>query len=128
MALDAPWFELTKFYRRICWLRSGGHGRAAETVKATELAAALSSIRRAPDEPADFEARLRALLLAEEKRIAEAMAFVGSLAPMVANSIRAQAALPSVGGNAQPLPRPRSLAPPDIANFIDTMLSQGQPG
>jgi hypothetical protein len=130
LARDAPSAEVAKIYRHICILRAGRRGAEADQLTETDYAAAVAAARQAPDAPADFEAWLGNLERSEASRVAEVAVFSEILAPMVGEYLREHGFAPFPAGATsfsarQPTRvRLRSAAPPDIADFIDTMLEQ----
>jgi hypothetical protein len=125
LRFDAPWIEVGRIYRRICFLRFEGLEREAQAIEDTEFAEA--SARARGSSPSEFEADsvMNTLLTDERERVAEAVAFAEVLVPLLSRSLPGLA--PSA---AAPAAAPRRATMPahdesrGIADFIDDMLAQ----
>lgn len=149
----APWDEIAHVVRCICLLRVTGRSLDAARLQSTELSRLLTA--RPPSPHPD--ACLHALFAEEERRVAEARILAELLAPMLLEQLRpalasepasAHSAAPSHTHPPEPVPfvaepasphsptttphaapaeRPVRSAAPDIADFIDEMLTQQRP-
>lgn len=131
-AVDHPWDDVRRIYRRICLLRAKGEDEEAARLEHTELAGALSTARLTAsgsdlDEPA--------LLAEEAARVANATVLAELLAPLLAEQLRANPAVapvattsnhaaPALNRAAAAPAKPAVQAAPSITDLIDGMLSQ----
>jgi len=122
---DAPWIEVGRIYRRMCFLRFEGMVREAQVIEDTEFAQAAARARGSYASGLEAESVMDAILADERERVAEAVAFAEVLVPMLSRS------LPGLAPGAAPAQAaPRTARKPahdesrGIADFIDDMLAQ----
>jgi hypothetical protein len=122
---DPPWIRLGEVYRRICLLRIEGREADARRVMDSEFADAETAARVACGADPDAESSLRAYLVGEGERVAQAVAFAEVLVPELSRRLSARdGAHPAAAAKAQ-IPRAAHRGDaPQVADFIEDMLAQ----
>ena len=112
-------------YRRICLLRIEGREADARRVMDSEFADAETAARVACGADPDAESSLRAYLVGEGERVAQAVAFAEVLVPELSRRLSARdGAHPAAAAKAQ-IPRAAHRGDaPQVADFIEDMLAQ----
>jgi hypothetical protein len=122
---DPPWIRLGEVYRRICFLRIEGRDADARRIMDSEFADAETAARASCGDDPDAETSLKAYLVGEGERVAQAVAFAEVLVPELSRRLSARSgALPAAAAKA-PSPRaPSRGEAPQVADFIEDMLAQ----
>ncbi|HWA08886.1 MAG TPA: hypothetical protein VG838_05395 [Opitutaceae bacterium] len=116
-------------YRRVCLLRAKGEHERAARLESEDFSRAMAE---ANSSRAESPLPWPELLAAEDRRVADALAFAEVLAPLLAERLAATGfaaaplAVPGDAPSTRPAPR-RPLAglpPPDVADLIEGMLEQ----
>jgi hypothetical protein len=122
--LPLPWREAGKIYRRVCLLRSQGRHADAQLVLDADFAGALAVAREGAATEQEADAQCHAMVAAEEERVADAVAMVELLAPMLRDRLPPRTATLASPGRSR---IPGGLVPigePSVADFIEQMLEQ----
>jgi hypothetical protein len=122
---DAPWIEVGRIFRRICFLRAEGLTSEALRVEESEFVPAAARARSGAGSEFESESILQALLTEEKGRVCDAIAFAEILVPMLAERLAATAGPIRAAAHVPKKMKAESpAAARDIADFIDDMLRQ----
>jgi hypothetical protein len=135
---SSPWNEVTQIYRRVCVLRSQGRGGEAAQLYAGKFSEALDVIEQFAGAGPGTEARLQALLAAEDERIATVSALAELLTPLLVERLREIFPINGPQSTPEKFPggkvssenaafspdKPDPASAPSVADLIEGMLAQ----
>jgi hypothetical protein len=128
---EAPWIEVGRVYRRICFLRAEGSVAEAQFIEQNDFSRLVESARESCKSPAEADLIMENLLRSEQARVADAIAYAEVLAPMLAKQLSHLVPGARAAAASAPVQRPRQAGRDDnrgIADFIDDMLAQERTG